>query len=148
MTNADIMEVFGEFKIFRFINPTLDPATKLEFLCLYSKCYGHSNVNNNEFYLWFVKGYIVPEKGLDIDWAKAAASTTRGKFRKEEIAKWKLVLGATSRSHNRSGMKIKLFLQWVQGQRIQKHELPSSKTFVDIISKFLHIITPIVVVRV
>lgn len=110
MTDADIMEVFGKFKILRFINPTLDPATKLEFLCLYSKCYGHSNVNNNEFYLWFVKGYIVQEKGLDINWAKVVASTTREKFRKEEIAKWKLVFGATSRSHNRSGMKSQIFL--------------------------------------
>ncbi len=68
VTNVDIMEVFGESKNLRTTNPTLSPTTKLELLRLYSKSYGHNNVTNNEFYMWFVKGYIIQEKGLNIDW--------------------------------------------------------------------------------
>jgi hypothetical protein len=105
------MEVFGESKVLKTTNPALDPTTKLELLRLYSKCYGHSSVTNNEFYMWFVKGYVVQEKGLDIDWAKVIASTTREKFRREEIMKWKLVHGATSESCSRSGIESLAFLK-------------------------------------
>jgi hypothetical protein len=104
------MEVFGESKVLRTTNSTLNPATKLELLCLYSKCYGHCNVTNNDLYLWFVKGYVVQEKCLDIDWAKVVASTAREKFKRVEIAKWKLVHGATSGSRNRNGTKSLAFL--------------------------------------
>jgi len=37
------------------------------------------HVTNNEFNVWFVRGYIVHEKGENINWARAVASTTRGK---------------------------------------------------------------------
>jgi hypothetical protein len=93
VTDEDIIEVFGESRVLRTINLDLDPNTKLELLCLYSRCYGTTNVTNNEFYLWFVKGYIVQEKGIYVNWAKATASTVIEKLRREEIAKWKRIRG-------------------------------------------------------
>jgi hypothetical protein len=89
VTDEDIVEVFRESRVLRTINLDLDPNTRLELFCLYSWCYGTTNITNNEFYLWFVKGYIVQEKGIDINWAKAATSTIIEKLRREEIAKWK-----------------------------------------------------------
>jgi hypothetical protein len=71
----------------------------LELLCLYSQCYG---ITNNEFYLWFVKGYIVQEKGIDVNYAKVTTFTTIKKLRREEIAKWKQIHGL-SMSHNVGG---------------------------------------------
>ncbi len=54
VTKVDIIEVFGESKVLRTTNQNLDPNTKLELLHLYSQSYGHNNVTNNEFYLWFI----------------------------------------------------------------------------------------------
>jgi hypothetical protein len=50
------------------------------------------------------------KKGLDFDWAKTNASTTKEKLMKEEIVKWKLVHGVASRSHNRTGMESFLIM--------------------------------------
>lgn len=40
---------------------------------------------NNEFYLWFVKGYIVQEKNEAMNWAKAIVFTTREKVQRKEV---------------------------------------------------------------
>lgn len=93
MTNEEIVGLFGKSRVLRTINLDLDPNTRLELLCLYSQCYSTTNVTNNEFYLWFVKGYIVQEKGIDVNWAKTTPSTTITKLRREEIAKWKRIHG-------------------------------------------------------
>lgn len=74
--DEDIVKVFGESRILKTINFNLDPNTKLELFCLYSQCYGTTNITNNEFYPWFVKGYILQEKGVDVNWAKSVISTT------------------------------------------------------------------------
>ncbi len=87
--DEDIIEVFGESQVFKTTNSDLDLNIRLELLCFYSQCYGTTNVTNNEFYLWFVKGYIAQKKGININWAKTTTSTTREKLRKEEITKWK-----------------------------------------------------------
>jgi hypothetical protein len=39
---------------------------------------------NNEFMIWFVKGYIAKEKGEKVNWAKATPSTAQEKARREE----------------------------------------------------------------
>jgi hypothetical protein len=41
--------------------------------------FGTPHVTNNEFNVWFVRGYVVHEKGENINWARAVASTARGK---------------------------------------------------------------------
>jgi hypothetical protein len=64
---AYIIEVFGESTVLKTTHSNLDPNTKLELLCLYSQCYGHNNVTNNEFYLWLIKGYIAQEKGIEVN---------------------------------------------------------------------------------
>jgi hypothetical protein len=43
-------------------------------------------------------------------WAKAIAFIIRERFMMEEIAKWKLVHGDASKSHNGSGTKSMAFL--------------------------------------
>ncbi len=47
--------------------------------------YGTTIVTNNEFYLWFVKGYIVEQKGEDVNWAKTTISIAREKAQLEEV---------------------------------------------------------------
>jgi hypothetical protein len=106
VTDANIMEVFKEVKVLRITNLALDPTTKLELLRLYAQCYGHNNVTKNELFLWFVKGYIAQEKGIDINWAKVATSTAKEKLRKEEIVKWKLVHGVASKSCNEVAQRV------------------------------------------
>jgi hypothetical protein len=47
--------------------------------------YGTTNVTNNEFYLWFVNGYIAQEKNEIVNWTKATISRARKKARREEV---------------------------------------------------------------
>jgi hypothetical protein len=110
LIDADIMEMFGEAKVLMTTNLALDPTMKLEMLHLYVQCYGHNNVTNIEFYLWFVKGYIAQEKSININWANVVASIAREKLRREEIAKWKLVHGVAFGSCSQSGRKSLVFL--------------------------------------
>jgi hypothetical protein len=42
-------------------------------------------VINNEFYLWFVKGYIAQEKNEAMNWAKAIVFTAREKAQRKEV---------------------------------------------------------------
>jgi len=77
---ANIIEMFGEFKILRTINLDLNPNIKLELLCLHSQCYGNKNVTNNDSYLWFVKGYIAQEIGIKVNQVKVTSSIARKQF--------------------------------------------------------------------
>jgi hypothetical protein len=40
---------------------------------------------NNEFMIWFLKGYITQKKGEKVNWAKVVASTNWEKARRKEI---------------------------------------------------------------
>jgi len=46
--------------------------------------YGIDQVTNNEFMIWFVKGYIAQEKGEKVNRAKATTSTSREDAGREE----------------------------------------------------------------
>ncbi len=54
-------------------------------------------MTNNELIMWFVKGYVAQEKGIDINWAKVITFTAKEKLRREEIVKWKLLHGVASK---------------------------------------------------
>jgi hypothetical protein len=71
------MEVFKEAKVLKITNLALEITMKLELLHLYAQCYGHNNVTNNELFMWFVKGYIAQDKGIDINWAKVTTSIAK-----------------------------------------------------------------------
>jgi hypothetical protein len=43
---------------------------------LYAKIYGKTEVTNNEFMAWVVKGYIAEQMGLKVNWASTALSTS------------------------------------------------------------------------
>lgn len=62
------------------------------------------------------------------NWVKLTTFTTRKKFKREEIAKWKLVHGVESRSHNGSGMEGWPFLEMImssfKAERLQRKSLP------------------------
>jgi hypothetical protein len=56
--DAYITEVFGpSFEGFKTTNLNLHPKTKKNLLRFYWKVYGIDQVRNNEFMIWFVKGY-------------------------------------------------------------------------------------------
>ncbi len=40
-------------------------------------------MNNDDFMLWLMKGYITQEKGYEINWAKVIALTTKKKCSEE-----------------------------------------------------------------
>ncbi len=52
---------------------------------LYWQVYGTTNVSNNNFYLWFVKGYIAQMKGKSMNWAKVVVSTTKKKVKRKGV---------------------------------------------------------------
>jgi hypothetical protein len=57
--DADILEIFGpSFEGFKTNNLNLHLEMKKVLLQFYWKVYGTEQVMNNEFMLWFVKGYI------------------------------------------------------------------------------------------
>jgi hypothetical protein len=56
---ANIVEIFGlGCETLKMTNPHLHLATKRKLVKLYWQVYGTTNVTKNEFYLWFVRGYI------------------------------------------------------------------------------------------
>ncbi len=67
-------------------------------------------MTNNEFNLWFIKGYITQEKGIEVICAKVVVSMTRDKLKRKEITRWKLIDKSTSKSHNGSDMEGLTFL--------------------------------------
>ncbi len=51
---------------------------------IYWRAFGTSSLTNNEIPTWIVHGFIVQGKGIYINWAKAAESTTKEKARKDD----------------------------------------------------------------
>ncbi len=83
--DADIAEIFRlSSKGFKTTNLNLHPKMKKDLFRLYWKVFGTNQVTNNKFMIWFMKGYIVQKKGEKVNWARATASTTQEKARKEE----------------------------------------------------------------
>jgi hypothetical protein len=71
VTKAHIVEIFGlGCESLKITNPRLHPNTKKKLVKFYWQVYGTTILTNNEFYLWFVKGYIVEHKSEDVNWAK------------------------------------------------------------------------------
>jgi hypothetical protein len=71
----DIEKMFGKDLKFKTTNPNLTLETKKEVIALYSKIYGKSDVTNNEFMDWMIKGFIAKKKKFLLNWCVAAAST-------------------------------------------------------------------------
>ena len=72
----DIENIFGKDLKFKTTNSNLPTETKKELVALYRKIYGKSDVVNNEFMDWLVKGYIAEKKDFPVNWCVDAASTT------------------------------------------------------------------------
>lgn len=71
----DLEKMFGKDLKFKSTNSNLTTETKRELVALYRKIYGKSNVPNNEFMDWMVKGFIAEKKEIPVNWCVAAAST-------------------------------------------------------------------------
>jgi hypothetical protein len=87
MKENDLIELFGQKRVFRTTNPNLDPVHLQGLKKLYWQCYGTDHVSNNEFQLWFVKGFIVDRRGEKLNWCAAAARTSRERNRRLLLAK-------------------------------------------------------------
>jgi hypothetical protein len=80
VTESDIEKKFGlSCSSLKVTCPCFHANTKQEFFRLYWQVFGTPHVTNNEFNVWFVRGYIAHEKGENINWARAIASTIRKK---------------------------------------------------------------------
>lgn len=75
--------------------------------------------------MWFVKGYIAQEKGIDINWAKVITFTAKEKLRREEIVKWKLLHGVASKVVMRWHKEFRFSYNWWQ---CRHSRLEDSKT--------------------
>ena len=71
----DIEKLFGKELKFKTTNSSLTTDTKKELVALYRKIYGKSDVTNNEFMDWVVKGFIAEKNNFPVNWCVAAAST-------------------------------------------------------------------------
>ncbi len=58
---------------------------KKDLFWFYWKAYGTKQIMNNEFMIWFVKGYVAHKKGEKVNQARAAASTSQEKTHRKEI---------------------------------------------------------------
>jgi hypothetical protein len=83
----NIREVFNKISKFKTTNTQFHANTTKKLLNLCSKIYGSSNVTNDEFMSWVVKGYIAEVKGFDITWVKVATSTTKEKAHRVVVEK-------------------------------------------------------------
>jgi hypothetical protein len=72
-----IHEVFGKEGKMKTTSPHLDPNSKCALLRIYWQIFGSTDVTNNEFGTWLVKGYIAQEMGKAVDWAAVVAATTK-----------------------------------------------------------------------
>ncbi len=81
VSEANIKEVFSKVAKFKTTNIRLHADTKKDLLHLCNAIYGMSNVTNNELMSWVVKRYIAKLKRCDVNWARAATSTTKEKAR-------------------------------------------------------------------
>jgi hypothetical protein len=61
VNDFDLIELFGQARQLRATNPKLDPEHLHALTKLY--WYGTDDITNNEFQLWFVKGYVAGKKG-------------------------------------------------------------------------------------
>jgi hypothetical protein len=66
VTTLDIVTIFGNVKKFKTTNPLLFPNARKEIETLYWKIYGTRHITNNELMVWFVKGWIIKQKGHPI----------------------------------------------------------------------------------
>jgi hypothetical protein len=64
VTTTNIAKVFGNVKVFKTTNPLLPLVAKKAIETLYWKINGIAHITNNELMLWFVKGFIVEQKGI------------------------------------------------------------------------------------
>ena len=76
VTQEKIEEVWRKCTTYKTTNSALPPERRRELVELYAKIYGKTEVTNNEFMVWVVKGNIVEQMGLKIDWASVASSTS------------------------------------------------------------------------
>jgi len=66
--DADITKVFRlSSEGFKTTNLNFHPEMRKDLLKLYWKVYGTNQVTNNEFMIWFVKGYITQKKGEKVN---------------------------------------------------------------------------------
>jgi hypothetical protein len=79
VSERDIEEVFDRGPKFKITNTQLHANTRKKLLNLCNKIYGSSNVMNNEFMSWVMKGYVQEVKGFDIKWARMAALIAKEK---------------------------------------------------------------------
>lgn len=82
VTDQDIAEIFGPLRKLTVSNPLLDPQTLEVLIEKYWRCYGTDDVTNGTFQKWFISAYIAEEKGVEINWCKAAVRTAREKDRR------------------------------------------------------------------
>ena len=76
VTQEKIEEVWGKCTTYKTTNSALPPERRRELIELYAKIYGKTEVTNNKFMAWVVKGNIAKQMGLKVDWASAASSTS------------------------------------------------------------------------
>jgi hypothetical protein len=77
VNNSDLIELFGQARQLRATNPKLDPEHLHALTKLYWQCYGIDDITNNEFQLWFMKGYVATKKGEKLNWCAAAVRISR-----------------------------------------------------------------------
>ena len=76
VTQEKIEEVWGKCTTYKTTNSALPPERRRELVELYAKIYGKTEVTNNKFMAWVVKGNIAQQMGLKVDWASVASSTS------------------------------------------------------------------------
>jgi hypothetical protein len=72
---ANLNEVFSPLKQLKYkvTSPFLHPDTKKELVRLCWQIYGTSFITNNDLAIWVVRGFIMQEKGIKINWAATIA---------------------------------------------------------------------------
>jgi hypothetical protein len=76
VTEEKIEEVWEKCTTYKTSNSALLPEMSKELVELYTRIYGKTEVTNNKFMPWVVKGYIAEQIGLKVDWASMASSTS------------------------------------------------------------------------
>ncbi len=82
VTKVDLVEIFGfGCESLKTTNLCFHLDTKKQLVKLYYQVYGTIVVTNNEFCLWFIKGYIAKQKGEVMNQAKKNVFIAREKAR-------------------------------------------------------------------
>jgi hypothetical protein len=87
--DEDLMEVFGLNCSYKLINPFIHVDIKCELKKLHWQIYGSTTPTNNDFVLWFMKGYIAQKKGIKINWEKTTTSITRERAQRRNVGRFK-----------------------------------------------------------